>query len=113
MSLFVTYHIDFTIVLFCRASIMHSTPSLSMLFSDNLNQGIKETRKSGVILCSIHSELKLQIKYWANTNTVFFSLHTQIFSTTHQSSSSDALFLMMLARAQAPALPILLATKLL
>lgn len=41
----VTYHIDFTIVLFCRASIMHSTPSLSMLFSDNLEQGIREPRK--------------------------------------------------------------------
>lgn len=44
MSPFVTYHIDFTIVLFCRACNMHSTPSLSMLFSDNLTQETREQR---------------------------------------------------------------------
>lgn len=91
MSLFVTYHIAFTIVLFCKASIMHSTPSLSILFSDNLEHGAET---EGVILS-------------------VFSPRVQIFSTTHQSSSSDTLCLIRLARAQAPALPILLLTKLL
>lgn len=80
MSLFVTYHIDVTIVLFCRACITHSTPSLSMLFSDNLTQEIREQRQVGVVLRSIRLELKCQIKRWAKTNTVFSSCTSKSFA---------------------------------
>lgn len=111
MSLFVTYHIDVTIVLFCRACITHSTPSLSMLFSDNLT-GNKRA-ETGWCRFAVHT-VRTQMSNQAlrqNQHCVF-SLHIKIFCTTYQSSSSDTLFLIMLARAQAPALPILLPTRL-